>query len=145
MIALTLGVMRFLQMEWHNHERARNAWDIERAEMKIKIAKQEGENRSLKKLNEALEKQIRMLEKALKTERAAKRASVDEIASEDKETNGEEQEGGVKKGKRIERLGDVEYANSSKAQPFYLRSLERRNRKRTGTRFIPTFIGWERS
>ncbi|KAI7180907.1 hypothetical protein KC352_g23582, partial [Hortaea werneckii] len=39
------GVMRFLQIEWHAHERARNSWDIERAEMKAKIAKQEGEVR----------------------------------------------------------------------------------------------------
>lgn len=57
-------------MEWHNHERARNAWDIERAETKAKIAKQEGETRSAKKLNEALDRQIRMLERALRAERA---------------------------------------------------------------------------
>lgn len=57
-------------MEWHNHERARNAWDIERAEMKAKIAKQEGQTRSAKRLNEALDKQIRMLERALRAERA---------------------------------------------------------------------------
>jgi striatin 1/3/4 len=64
------GVMRFLQLEWHNHERARNAWDIERAEMKAKIAKQEGEVRSAKKLNDQLNKHIRMLEQALMNERA---------------------------------------------------------------------------
>jgi len=29
--------MRFLQTEWHRHERDRNAWDIERAEMKSRI------------------------------------------------------------------------------------------------------------
>ncbi|KAF1346761.1 WD40-repeat-containing domain protein [Delphinella strobiligena] len=67
------GVMRFLQMEWHNHERARNAWDIERAEMKAKIAKLEGESRHSKKINEQLERQIRMLEMALKNERAKNR------------------------------------------------------------------------
>ena len=65
-----VGVMRFLQMEWQAHERARNAWDIERAEMKAKIAKQEGDGRKAKKLNEQLDKQIRMLEKALRSERA---------------------------------------------------------------------------
>lgn len=64
------GVMRFLQIEWHNHERARNSWDIERAEMKGKIAKQEGEGRQAKRINEQLERQIRMLEFALKNERA---------------------------------------------------------------------------
>ncbi|KAF2860942.1 WD40 repeat-like protein [Piedraia hortae CBS 480.64] len=64
------GVMRFLQLEWHSHERARNAWDIERAEMKAKIAKQEGECRHAKRVNDQLERQIRMLEQALKNERA---------------------------------------------------------------------------
>ncbi|CAK1365873.1 unnamed protein product [Cercospora beticola] len=68
------GVMRFLQIEWHSHERARNAWDIERAEMKAKIAKQEGEVRQAKRINEQLERQVRMLEKALKNERARKQA-----------------------------------------------------------------------
>lgn len=66
------GVMRFLQLEWHNHERARNAWDIERAEMKAKIAKQEGEVRSAKKLNDQLNRHIRMLEQALMNERKKK-------------------------------------------------------------------------
>ncbi|KAF2254054.1 striatin Pro11 [Trematosphaeria pertusa] len=69
------GVMRFLQLEWHNHERARNAWDIERAEMKAKIAKQEGEVRSAKKLNDQLNKHIRMLEQALTNERAKNKAA----------------------------------------------------------------------
>lgn len=62
--------MRFLQIEWHNHERARNAWDIERAEMKAKIAKQEGVCRHSKRINEQLQRQITMLERALRTERA---------------------------------------------------------------------------
>ena len=72
--------MRFLQIEWHNHERARNAWDIERAEMKARIAKHEGESRSSKKVNEMLERQVQMLEKVLKHERAKNKAL----------TNGEE-------------------------------------------------------
>ena len=66
--------MRFLQIEWHNHERARNSWDIERAEMKAKIAKQEGDCRSARKLTEILDRQVRMLEKALKQERAKNKA-----------------------------------------------------------------------
>lgn len=68
------GVMRFLQLEWHNHERARNAWDIERAEMKAKIAKQEGEVRSAKRLNEQLEKHVKMLENVVRNERAKNKA-----------------------------------------------------------------------
>jgi len=57
-------------MEWHNHERARNAWDIERAEMRAKFAKQEGESRSAKRMNEALDRQIKMLERVVRIERA---------------------------------------------------------------------------
>jgi hypothetical protein len=76
--------MRFLQLEWHNHERARNAWDIERAEMKAKIAKQEGEVRSAKKLNDQLNRHIRMLEHALTNERAKAKTGGDTHASDDK-------------------------------------------------------------
>jgi striatin 1/3/4 len=61
--------MRFLQTEWHRHERDRNAWDIERAEMKIKIAKLEGEYRASKKMQDAFSTRIKMLEAALKRER----------------------------------------------------------------------------
>lgn len=90
--------MRFLQIEWHNHERARNAWDIERAEMKAKIAKQEGECRQAKRLNEQLERQVKMLEMALRNERAkSKGGKVEEkkgAESEKDKKNGEE------KGKR---------------------------------------------
>jgi hypothetical protein len=85
------GVMRFLQLEWHNHERARNAWDIERAEMKAKIAKQEGEVRSAKKLNDQLNKHIRMLEQALTNERKKKaeaEASGDAAAGDKKDSKG---------------------------------------------------------
>lgn len=76
--------MRFLQLEWHNHERARNAWDIERAEMKAKIAKQEGEVRSAKKLNDQLNKHIRMLEQALTNERKNKAHAAGGDAPDDK-------------------------------------------------------------
>lgn len=58
--------MRFLQIEWHNHERARNAWDIERAEMKAKIAKQEGQCRQSKRIIEQQERTIKMLESAIR-------------------------------------------------------------------------------
>lgn len=61
-----LGVMRFLQTEWHKHERDRNSWEIERAEMKARIAKLEGENRAAKRLQQGLMTRIRMLEIALK-------------------------------------------------------------------------------
>ena len=87
--------MRFLQIEWHNHERQRNSWDIERAEMKAKIAKQEGECRSSRKLNDLLDKQVQMLEKALRYERAKNKAmstGEEPPTKEDveKEVNGQE-------------------------------------------------------
>lgn len=66
---ITLGVMRFLQMEWHRHERDRNAWEIERAEMKARIARLEGENRTGKKMQESLSNHIKLLESALRRER----------------------------------------------------------------------------
>lgn len=61
--------MRFLQSEWHRHERDRNAWEIERAEMKSKIGKLEGDGRTSKRLQETLGKHVRMLEHVLKQER----------------------------------------------------------------------------
>ena len=63
---LVVGVMRFLQTEWHRHERDRNAWQIERAEMKSRIGKLEGDLRTNKKLRESMDKHIRMLENALR-------------------------------------------------------------------------------
>jgi len=61
--------MRFLQTEWHRHERDRNAWEIEREEMKKRIAGLEGECRTSKGLRGALEKHVKILELALKRER----------------------------------------------------------------------------
>ncbi len=64
-----LGVMRFLQTEWHRHERDRNAWEIEREEMKNRIALLEGESRTSKGLRTSLERHVKLLEIALKKER----------------------------------------------------------------------------
>lgn len=63
------GVMRFLQTEWHRHERDRNAWEIEREEMKKRIAGLEGEARTGKGVRVSLEKHVKILETALKKER----------------------------------------------------------------------------
>lgn len=68
-LMLLLGVMRFLQTEWHRHERDRNAWEIERAEMKSRIGRLEGDIRTSKRLHESLGKHVRLLEAALKKER----------------------------------------------------------------------------
>lgn len=61
--------MRFLQTEWHRHERDRNAWEIERAEMKSRIGRLEGELRTSKRLYDSLGKHVRLMEAALKRER----------------------------------------------------------------------------
>lgn len=76
--------MRFLQTEWHRHERDRNAWEIERAEMKSRIGRLEGDLRTSKRLHESLGKHVKMLEMALKKERETVRSlrngeSVDDI------------------------------------------------------------------
>ena len=94
--------MRFLQIEWHNHERARNAWDIERAEMKAKIAKQEGECRQAKRMNEQLDRQVRMLETALRNERAKSKSAKVEPEKDAKSSPApkERKENGVKGAKR---------------------------------------------
>lgn len=63
------GVMRFLQLEWHRHERERNAWEIEKAELKQRLAKLEGEHRSSRKLEESSNLRVRMLERAVLNER----------------------------------------------------------------------------
>lgn len=70
------GVMRFLQTEWHRHERDRNAWQIERAEMKSRIGKLEGDGRTNKRLRESLDKHVRILENALKAERQKAKTAV---------------------------------------------------------------------
>ncbi|KAL4805012.1 WD40-repeat-containing domain protein [Aspergillus unguis] len=77
------GVMRFLQTEWHRHERDRNAWEIERAEMKSRIGKLEGDVRTNKRLNESLGKHVRLLEGALKREREKVKKLTNNEAVED--------------------------------------------------------------
>ncbi|KAI9742386.1 MAG: hypothetical protein M1818_003919 [Claussenomyces sp. TS43310] len=63
------GVMRFLQTEWHRHERERNAWEIERQEMKARIASLEGSGRRSDAQQASLKKYIKMLENVVAQER----------------------------------------------------------------------------
>jgi striatin 1/3/4 len=63
--------MRFLQTEWHRHERERNAWEIERLEMKSRIAALEGQARRADATQKALNKYVTMLQKKLKDQQAA--------------------------------------------------------------------------
>ncbi|KAI1826887.1 WD40 repeat-like protein [Xylaria intraflava] len=60
------GVMRFLQTEWHRHERDRNSWEIERQEMKARIAALEGATRRADATQKALKRYVKILEKKVK-------------------------------------------------------------------------------
>ncbi|KAL7408773.1 Striatin family-domain-containing protein, partial [Mrakia frigida] len=64
------GVLHFLQTEWRRWERDRNEWEIERAEMRARIALLEGERRSAENLKLDLSRRVKMLEFALRQERA---------------------------------------------------------------------------
>ncbi|KAF2963669.1 hypothetical protein GQX73_g9909 [Xylaria multiplex] len=60
------GVMRFLQTEWHRHERDRNSWEIERQEMKGRIAALEGAARRGDATQKALKRYVQILEKKIR-------------------------------------------------------------------------------
>lgn len=91
---ILVGVMRFLQTEWHRHERDRNAWQIERAEMKSRIGKLEGDGRTSKRLHESLGKHVKLLEAALKKEREKLKAlQSGQVTEEKKDEAASSQEG----------------------------------------------------
>jgi striatin 1/3/4 len=82
------GVMRFLQTEWHRHERDRNAWEIERQEMKARIASLEGAGRRADAHQKSLQKYVKMLEGALLNERKkAKGEAAPEPTKDEKENH----------------------------------------------------------
>jgi striatin 1/3/4 len=62
--------MRFLQTEWHRHERDRNSWEIERQEMKARIAQLEGKLKRGDATQNAAKKYIKLLEKKIKNQAA---------------------------------------------------------------------------
>ncbi|KAI1311535.1 hypothetical protein EDD11_003451 [Mortierella claussenii] len=64
------SVLQFLQSEWRRFERDRNEWDIEKAEMKARIAFLEGEKRGVDNTKVDLMKRVKMLEYALRQERS---------------------------------------------------------------------------
>lgn len=69
------GVMRFLQTEWHRHERDRNAWEIEKQEMKGRIANLEGAGRRADATQKALKKYVAILEAKVKEQSAQLKAA----------------------------------------------------------------------
>jgi len=64
------GVMRFLQSEWHRHERERNSWDIEKQEMKARIAQLEGKLKRGDATQNASKKYITILQRKIKEQSA---------------------------------------------------------------------------
>lgn len=64
------SVLQFLQSEWRRFERDRNEWDIEKSEMKARIAFLEGEKRGVDNSKIDLMKRVKMLEFALRQERS---------------------------------------------------------------------------
>lgn len=63
------GILHFLQGEWRRYEHDRNSWEIERAELRARIALLEGERRGVENVKTDLLRRIRMLEYALRQER----------------------------------------------------------------------------
>ncbi|CAG8710349.1 715_t:CDS:2, partial [Acaulospora colombiana] len=64
------GVLHFLQTEWRRYERERNEWEIERTEMRARIALLEGERRSFENIKIDLLRRVKMMEYALRVERS---------------------------------------------------------------------------
>ncbi|KAI9223724.1 WD40-repeat-containing domain protein [Blastocladiella britannica] len=63
-------VLHFLQSEWRKFDLERNAWELEKAELHGKVAVLDGERRALESIKTDLLKRIRLLEFALRQERA---------------------------------------------------------------------------
>lgn len=63
------GILHHLQSEWRRYEKDRNEWEIERAEMRARIALLEGERRGVENLKTDLMRRVKMLEYALRQER----------------------------------------------------------------------------
>ncbi|KAJ3154967.1 hypothetical protein HDU86_004486 [Geranomyces michiganensis] len=63
------GVLHFLQVEWRRFERERNEWQVEKADLKARIAFLEGERRGTENLKIDLMRRVKMLEFALRQER----------------------------------------------------------------------------
>ncbi|XP_064174457.1 striatin-like isoform X1 [Anguilla rostrata] len=64
------GILHFLQHEWARFEVERAQWDVEKAELQAQIAFLQGERRGQENLKKDLVRRIKMLEYALKQERA---------------------------------------------------------------------------
>lgn len=64
------GILHFIQHEWSRFELERSQWDVDRAELQARIAMLLGERKCLESLKSDLIRRIKMLEYALRQERA---------------------------------------------------------------------------
>ncbi|XP_078673597.1 striatin-3-like isoform X1 [Branchiostoma floridae x Branchiostoma belcheri] len=64
------GILHFIQHEWARFEMERAHWEVERAELQARIAFLQGERKGQENLKRDLVRRIKMLEYALKQERA---------------------------------------------------------------------------
>jgi len=64
------GILHFIQHEWARFEMERSQWDVEKAELQARIAFLQGERKGQENLKNDLVRRIKMLEYALKQERA---------------------------------------------------------------------------
>ncbi|XP_043264228.1 striatin isoform X2 [Colletes gigas] len=64
------GILHFIQHEWTRFELERSQWELDRAEFQARIAFLQGERKGQEKLKNDLVRRIKMLEYALKQERA---------------------------------------------------------------------------
>lgn len=64
------GILHFVKHEWSRFEKERASWEVEKAELQSKIAFLQGERRGRENLMRDLLRRIKMLEFALKQERA---------------------------------------------------------------------------
>lgn len=81
------NVLHYLQSEWRRWERDRNEWEIERAELRARIALLEGERRSAENLKTDLLRRVKMLEFALRQERGKTLSSSSTSAAAGQATN----------------------------------------------------------
>ncbi|XP_047019264.1 striatin-3 isoform X1 [Helicoverpa armigera] len=64
------GILHFIQHEWARFELERSQWEVDRAEFEARIAFLQGERKGQENLKNDLVRRIKMLEYALKQERA---------------------------------------------------------------------------
>lgn len=74
------SVLHYLQSEWRRYEKDRNEWEIERAEMRARIALLEGERRSFEHVKLDFMRRTKMLEYALRVERSVSCLQIQHLA-----------------------------------------------------------------